>query len=150
MEPMAFRLAAWRMSGLGWTAAGWVYGTASACRRIWSRSSARTRTCRGTARLSRSTPHWRYLSLADLSLSISQKFGDNVTISLGKFNMLDAASTTPLIGGGGETTFWNLGLAAPISGVTPAYIVGGILSVKTTPATLTLMVYDPRNAQDLS
>jgi len=86
----------------------------------------------------------------DLSLSISQKFGDNVTISLGKFNMLDAASTTPLIGGGGETTFWNLGLAAPISGVTPAYLVGGILSVKTTPATLTLMVYDPRSAQDLS
>jgi porin len=86
----------------------------------------------------------------DLSLTISQKFGDNVTVSLGKFNMLDVASTTPLIGGGGETTFWNLGLAAPISGVTPAYLVGGLLSVKTTPATLTLMVYDPRTAQDLS
>ncbi len=86
----------------------------------------------------------------DLSLSVSQKFGDNVSVSLGKFNMLDVASATPLIGGGGETTFWNLGLAAPISGVTPAYIVGGILSAKTTPATFTLMVYDPRDATDLN
>ena len=71
----------------------------------------------------------------DLSLNVSQKFGDNVSISLGKFNMLDKLAATPLIGGGGETTFWNLGLAAPISGVTPAYLLGGILSVKTTPAT---------------
>ena len=76
-------------------------------------------------------------STTDLSLNVSQKFGDNVSISLGKFNMLDKLAATPLIGGGGETTFWNLGLAAPISGVTPAYILGGILSVKTTPATFT-------------
>ena len=89
-------------------------------------------------------------STTNLSLNFSQKFGDNVSISLGKFNMLDKLATTPLIGGGGETTFWNLGLAAPISGVTPAYIFGGILSVKTTPATFTLMVYDPRNAEDLN
>jgi porin len=88
-------------------------------------------------------------SNTDLSLNISQKF-DNVSVSLGKFNMFDAASATPLIGGGGETTFWNLGLAAPISGVTPPYILGGILSVKTTPATFTLMVYDPRNAENLN
>jgi porin len=87
-------------------------------------------------------------STTDLSLNVSQKFGDNVSVSLGKFNMLDKLAATPLIGGGGETTFWNLGLAAPISGVTPAYILGGILSVKTTPATFTLMVYDPRTAQD--
>lgn len=87
-------------------------------------------------------------STTDLSLNLSQKFGDNVSISLGKFNMLDVLAATALIGGGGETTFWNLGLAAPISGVTPAYLLGGILSVKTTPATFTLMVYDPRDAHD--
>jgi porin len=86
----------------------------------------------------------------DLSLIVSQKIGDAVTISLGKFNMLDAAARTPLMGGGGETTFWNIGFAAPVSGVTPPYIVGGIATVKTAPATFTLMVYDPRNAQDLS
>ena len=86
----------------------------------------------------------------DLSLIVSQKIGDAVTISLGKFNMLDVAARTPLMGGGGETTFWNIGFAAPVSGVTPPYIVGGIATVKTAPATFTLMVYDPRNAQDLS
>ena len=89
-------------------------------------------------------------STTDLSLNVSQKFGDNVSISLGKFNMLDVAARTPLLGGGGETTFWNLGLAAPITGVTPAYLLGGILSVKTTPATFTLMVYDPRGAHDVN
>ena len=48
----------------------------------------------------------------DLSLTVTQKFGDAVSIALGKFNMLDVAARTPLIGGGGETTFWNIGLAA--------------------------------------
>jgi porin len=86
----------------------------------------------------------------DLSLVVTQKFGELVTISLGKFNMLDVAARTPLMGGGGETTFWNIGLAAPVSGVTPPYIVGGIATLKTAPVTFTLMVYDPRNAQDLS
>jgi len=82
----------------------------------------------------------------ELSLNISQKFGNNVSVSLGTFNMLDVASATPFIGGGGETAFWNLGLAAPICGVTPPYILGGILSAKTTPATF---MYDQRNAENL-
>jgi porin len=86
----------------------------------------------------------------DLSLIVTQKFGDIVSISLGKFNMLDVAARTPLMGGGGETTFWNIGLAAPVSGVTPPYIVGATATIKTAPATFTLMVYDPRNAQDPS
>jgi porin len=85
----------------------------------------------------------------DLSLIVTQRFGDAVSISLGKFNMLDVASRTPLMGGGGETTFWNIGLAAPVSGVTPPYVIGGAATVTTAPAKLTLMVYDPRNAQDL-
>ena len=74
----------------------------------------------------------------DLSLIVTQKFGDVVSISLGKFNMLDVAARTPLMGGGGETTFWNIGLAAPVSGVTPPYILGGIATVNTAPATFTL------------
>lgn len=84
----------------------------------------------------------------DLSLVITQTFSESTTLSVGKFNMLDAAAKTPLLGGGGLTTFFNTGLAAPISGVTPPYILGGILSHKTEPAIFTLMVYDPRNAQD--
>ena len=84
----------------------------------------------------------------DLSLILTQKFGDVVSIALGKFNMLDVIARTPLIGGGGEATFWNIGLAAPVSGVTPPYILGGIVTLNTAPASFTLMVYDPRNAQD--
>lgn len=82
------------------------------------------------------------------SLTVTQVFPHGLSISLGKFNMLDAASKTPLVGGGGLDTFMHLGLAAPISGVTPPYILGGIASLKTTPATFTLMVYDPRSAQE--
>ena len=79
---------------------------------------------------------------------MTQKFGDAVSVSLGKFNMLDVIAKTPLIGGGGEATFWNIGLAAPVSGVTPPYIVGGIATATTAAGKFTLMVYDPRNAQD--
>jgi porin len=86
----------------------------------------------------------------DLSLIVTQAFGSNFSISLGKFNMLDAAAKTPILGGGGETTFWNTGLAAPISGVTPPYIIGGLLTVKTQPVIFSLLIYDPRNAQKLT
>lgn len=84
----------------------------------------------------------------DLSLVITQAFSERTSLSVGKFNMLDAASKTPLLGGGGITTFFNTALAAPVSGVTPPYILGGIFSYKTDPVAVTLMVYDPRGAQD--
>jgi hypothetical protein len=73
-------------------------------------------------------------------LTLTQKFGSNVSITLGKFNMLDAATKTPIMGGGGETTFWNTAFAAPISGVTPPYIIGGLLALKTEPATFSLLL----------
>jgi hypothetical protein len=44
--------------------------------------------------------------------------------------MLDAAAKTPLIGGGGINTFQHIGFAAPVSGVTQPYIVGGLLQKK--------------------
>lgn len=84
----------------------------------------------------------------DLSIFVTQALSENTTLSVGKFNMLDAASKTPLLGGGGLSTFMNVALAAPVSGVTPPYLLGGILSHKTELATYTLMVYDPRSAQD--
>lgn len=62
--------------------------------------------------------------------------------------MLDLLARKPLVGGGGRDTFMNTALAAPISGVTPPYIVGTIATLKTDPAVFSLMVYDPRNAQD--
>lgn len=84
----------------------------------------------------------------DTSIIVTQAFGEQLSVSIGKFNVLDIAAKTPLMGGGGLDTFMNTALAAPISGVTPPYIVGGIATLKTQPAIFTLMVYDPRNTQD--
>jgi porin len=85
---------------------------------------------------------------ANLSLIVTQAFGSQATVSVGKFSMLDAASRTPILGGGGLETFMNTAFAAPISGVTPPYILGGIATYRTAPAIYTLMIYDPRNAAD--
>lgn len=84
----------------------------------------------------------------DLSLVLTQIFSEHTTLSVGKINVIEAAAKTPLVGGGGLTTFFNLGLAAPASGVTPPYILGGILSHSTDFATFKLMAYDPRSAQN--
>jgi porin len=83
----------------------------------------------------------------DLSLVVTQIINDKATLSVGKFNMLDSAAKTPLLGGGGIDTFMNTALAAPISGVTPPYIFGAIGTLETEPAKFTFMAYDPRNAQ---
>lgn len=85
---------------------------------------------------------------SETSVVVSQSVGDQLSISFGKFNMLDAAARTPIAGGGGLTTFSHVGLAAPISGVTPPYLLGVMATLRTTPVTATAMIYDPRNAQD--
>ncbi|MGB9432223.1 MAG: carbohydrate porin [Candidatus Acidiferrum sp.] len=83
----------------------------------------------------------------DFSLNFTQKFGDRISLSVGKFDMINAPSRTPILGGGGLDTFWNIAFAAPPSGVLPPYVTGGTLSISTRPATITLMLYDPTNAQ---
>jgi porin len=82
------------------------------------------------------------------SINVTQNFGDLLSISFGKFNLLDLASRTPIIGGGGLDTFQHVGIAVPISGVTPPYLYGGMATVKTPYVILTGMLYDPRNAQN--
>jgi porin len=84
----------------------------------------------------------------ELSVVVSQNIGTSANVSIGKFNLLDIAAKTPIAGGGGLDTFMNVAIAAPISGVTPPYLLGAIGTVKTEPAIYTLMIYDPRNAQD--
>lgn len=84
----------------------------------------------------------------DTSIVFTQQFGDRAALSLGKFNMLDPASRRPLVGGGGLNTFQYTGVAAPVSGVTPPYLLGASLSLFTKPVSYSLLVYDPRNAQD--
>lgn len=84
----------------------------------------------------------------ELSVVLNQTFGDSTNISFGKFNLMDIATRTPIMGGGGLETFMNVAIAAPISGVTPPYLFGIIGTVKTKPAIYTLMIHDPRNAQN--
>lgn len=84
----------------------------------------------------------------DFSLVVTQAFNERVSVSFGKFNMLDVLAKTPLLGGGGIDGFQNIAFAAPITGVTPPYLVGANLTIKTDPVTWTAFVYDPRNAQN--
>jgi porin len=84
----------------------------------------------------------------DISVVVTQNFSERLSLSFGKFNMLDILAQTPLLGGGGTETFMNLALAAPITGVTPPYLVGASTTIKTEAVILTAFVYDPRNAQN--
>jgi porin len=84
----------------------------------------------------------------DASLIVTQKFTDNLSVTVGKFNMLDQATKTPIHGGGGYVNFMNIMPTAPVTGIIPPYLYGANLSTKTAPAIFNLFVYDPRNAQD--
>jgi porin len=80
------------------------------------------------------------------SFYLTQRLGDTVSLSLGKFDMVERAAATPLVGGGQVGGFMHLGLAAPATGVTPAYLFGAMATLRTAPAIFTLMVYDPVSA----
>jgi porin len=80
------------------------------------------------------------------SLTLTQRLGETTSLTVGKFNMLSAAAPTPLIGGGGLETFQNIGLAGPPSGVTPPYVLGGMVSFKAAGWDMSVFLYDPRDA----
>jgi porin len=80
------------------------------------------------------------------SFFFTQQFGKNVSLMLGKINMIDAAAPKPYMGDSGIKGFWNLTFVAPPSSVVPPYLFGAIVSVKTEPANYTFMVYDPNDA----
>ncbi len=85
-------------------------------------------------------------SFADLSLYLTQQIGSNVTLMFGKINTVDLYDAgREFSGGRGVEQFQHVQFVAPISGITPPMILGGIASVKTDPAKYTLMVYDPEN-----
>jgi porin len=97
-----------------------------------------------------------------LSLVATQKLDENLSISVGKFNLLTMASKTPLIGGGGLNTFMNRAFALPSTGVaytsamggpgdrvvlSPPYSLGGQVELKNGPYEIDLYLVDPRSAQ---
>ena len=98
-----------------------------------------------------------------LSLTATQKIDDHFTVSLGKFNLMTLASNTPLIGGGGITTFMNRAFALPSTGVSytqsnggagdrvvlsAPYLLGGFAIFNQGPFKVDLMLADPRSAQN--
>jgi porin len=85
-----------------------------------------------------------------LSLTFTQRFVKEFSLTAGKFNMVDAASATPIVGGGGINTFWNLNFAAPPSGLVPPYITGLSATYRFEAVSATLMVYDPKDSQNNS
>lgn len=85
----------------------------------------------------------------DLSaLYVTQKFGETVTASVGKFYTVELARGTSLRGGVGSDEFWHLQFAAPLNGLIPSQINGAVISVATQPVSYTLMVFDPVDASN--
>ncbi len=67
-------------------------------------------------------------------------------VLLGKINMVDLAAGTPFSGGAGLDAFWSVGLAAPVSGITPPYILGAVSTISGKKLRWTFMAYDPVSA----
>ncbi len=96
-----------------------------------------------------------------LSMTLTQEFSEQFSVTIGKFNMLTLAAQTPLVGGGGIDTFMNRAFALPSTGigvsspesvadrliVAPPYLLGGVAALKTRYVDLKVMFADPRNAQ---
>ncbi len=83
---------------------------------------------------------------ADLSVTYTQRFSPTLSLTIGKFNMFDMAARTPMISGG-LNSFWNVGLGTPPTGLVPPYLTGAAVNAVVGIARVSLMVYDPRDAQ---
>lgn len=81
-----------------------------------------------------------------MALHVTQSFGDLASLRVGKLNMVELARYTPLKGGGGVDTFWNVELAAPVSGIVPPTLNGAMLSINTQPVSYSLTIFDPQDA----
>jgi len=82
-----------------------------------------------------------------LSLTATQAFSQNLSLTIGKFNLVEAANNTPLVGGADGGGFNYLGFVAPPSFVAPPYALGGQIALTTQPINYSLLVYDSRSAQ---
>jgi porin len=83
-----------------------------------------------------------------MSLYFTQRFGDRITLNVGKINLMEQARGYPLRGGGGIDAFWNVNLATTITGLAKPAIFGAQLSIATDPVTYGLTVFDARDAMN--
>lgn len=83
-------------------------------------------------------------NLVASSLYLSQRLGD-VSLLIGKIDVIDLLSRDLFFGGWGAQQFMNVSFVAPPSGVLPPTIFGAITNISLNPVTLTFMVYDPND-----
>ena len=69
-----------------------------------------------------------------------------VSIIIGKLNLPEFARSTPLRGGGGVDTFWNINLASAVNGLTSPSIYAARMEIRTEPVSWIFQVFDPQNA----
>lgn len=81
-----------------------------------------------------------------MALYLQQDFGTFASFLIGKLNLVEFARGTPLRGGGGVDTFWNVNLATPITGVSPPTINGAQLRINTQPVSFSLTIFDGQDA----
>jgi porin len=79
------------------------------------------------------------------SLYLSQRFGSSTLLRIGKINPLDLIARDPFFGGWGVHGFMNMAFVAPPVGVSPAVIMGAIVSHAAGPFRFNLMVADPED-----
>jgi porin len=60
------------------------------------------------------------------SVYLGQRFGNTVSLLVGKINIIAIAAGSPLRSGAGIDAFWNVALAAPPSGTVPPYLLGAL------------------------
>ena len=78
-------------------------------------------------------------------LICTQKVGEKSSIAVGKFNPVDVYASHAFYGGWGTDRFMNIVLVAPPSGLIPVVFMGALASIKTKPATWTIIVADPND-----
>lgn len=87
-------------------------------------------------------------TLVATSLYLSQQFGSQTSLLVGKINALDLLENDPFFGGWGIHRFMNAVFVAPPSGLVPPVFIGAITSVKLDPVSMSLWVYDPVDRTD--
>lgn len=82
------------------------------------------------------------------SIHLAQRIGNRINVLLGRINALDLLAADQFFGGGGRSRFLNVAFSAPPSGITPAVIVGAVVTLRTAPIAWTFMVFDPDDRTD--
>lgn len=81
-----------------------------------------------------------------MALYVQQDFGKLASVLVGKLSLVELSRATPLRGGGGVDTFWNVNLATPITGLSPPTIYGAQFRLNTQPVSYSLTVFDSQDA----